>query len=636
MIKPFAFLMLVSFCVNAQTQPVVTPTQPFGKIDKADLEMKSCDFEKDANAEILFDKGSIYFSPDYDLILERHVRTKIFNDKGNDEANVRIEYFGGDRSEYITGVQAETINLNNGNIEITKVDKKLIYTQTVDKLRTALVFSFPNVKPGSIVEFKYTLTAQSVSDFPDWYFQAHIPTRYSELATVVPNILYYKKLEMVNHPFVKNTDDIRSMANIPSLHDEPYMSSRKDNLDRILYQLGSINAGALSKSFSDTWTKVGEEEIDFDDFGGQLRRKLEGEELIMNKAKSMKSNDEKIAYIFNEVKNNMKWDDHDERYTNDGTVKAWQKKIGNSTEVNLILYHLLSKAGIDAYPMLVSTKKNGKVNPAFTSRYQFNRTVAYIPIDSNRNYVLDATGKYNVYNETPASLLNGYGFYMDKENKKYELVFLQKTNPVRQVAVINADIKPDGKINGTAQLNSFSYNRINAVARYKTDGEKKYIDYLRDDNNNLKISSIKFENMEVDTLPLTQNITFNQDLTGSDDNYIYFNPNLFTSQHDNPFLNENRYTTIDFGYRGNYYINGIYKEPAGYKVDAMPKSINMSMPDKSIVFKRIVVEQDGSILVRYTIDYNQSVYFKENYPELHEFFKKMHEMLNEQIVLKKS
>ncbi|MDB5018709.1 MAG: hypothetical protein JWQ84_3541, partial [Mucilaginibacter sp.] len=494
--------MLVSFCVNAQTQPVVTPTQPFGKIDKADLEMKSCDFEKDANAEILFDKGSIYFSPDYDLILERHVRTKIFNDKGNDEANVRIEYFGGDRSEYITGVQAETINLNNGNIEITKVDKKLIYTQTVDKLRTALVFSFPNVKPGSIVEFKYTLTAQSVSDFPDWYFQAHIPTRYSELATVVPNILYYKKLEMVNHPFVKNTDDIRSMANIPSLHDEPYMSSRKDNLDRILYQLGSINAGALSKSFSDTWTKVGEEEIDFDDFGGQLRRKLEGEELIMNKAKSIKSNDEKIAYIFNEVKNNMKWDDHDERYTNDGTVKAWQKKIGNSTEVNLILYHLLSKAGIDAYPMLVSTKKNGKVNPAFTSRYQFNRTVAYIPIDSNRNYILDATGKYNIYNETPASLLNGYGFYMDKENKKYELVFLQKTNPVRQVAVINADIKPDGKINGTAQLNSFSYNRINAVARYKTDGEKKYIDYLRDDNNNLKISSIKFENMEVDTLPL--------------------------------------------------------------------------------------------------------------------------------------
>ncbi|MDB5016672.1 MAG: hypothetical protein JWQ84_1504, partial [Mucilaginibacter sp.] len=239
-------------------------------------------------------------------------------------------------------------------------------------------------------------------------------------------------------------------------------------------------------------------------------------------------------------------------------------------------------------------------------------------------------------NETPASLLNGFGFYMDKENKKYELVFLQRTSPVRQVTMISADIKPDGKISGTAQLNSFSYNRINAVTRYKTDGEKKYIDYLRDDNNNLKISSIKFENMEVDTLPLTQNITFNQDLTGSDDNYIYFNTNLFTSQHDNPFLNENRYTTIDFGYRGNYYINGIYKEPAGYKVDAMPKSINMSMPDKSIVFKRIVVEQDGSILVRYTIDYNQSVYFKENYPELHEFFKKMHEMLNEQIVLKKS
>ena len=82
-------------------------------------------------------------------------------------------------------------------------------------------------------------------------------------------------------------------------------------------------------------------------------------------------------------------------------------------------------------------------------------------------------------------------------------------------------------MNGSVQVNSFSYDRIDAIEKYKTDGEKKYIDYLRNDDNNLKISSIKFENMEVDTLPLTQNFEFKLDLTGSDENYIYFNPNLF-------------------------------------------------------------------------------------------------------------
>jgi hypothetical protein len=636
--KLYTLLLMGIFAVpvKAQTQAPGPITQPFGKIDKADLEMKVCDFEKDANAEVLFDKGTVYFDNDYDIILERHIRIKIFNDNGKKEADIRVPYYGGNHSEYISNVQAETINLNNGNIEFTKVDKKLIYTQKVDKFRTAMVFSFPDVKPGSVIEYKYSLTAQSVADFPDWYFQTNIPTRYSELNTTIPNILYYKNLVMVNQPYVKNTDDIKALANIPSLHDEPYMSSRTDNEERILYELKSINTIGIHQSFSDTWEKVGKDEIEADDFGGQFRRKLTGEETILTKAKSLSFEKDKIAFIFNEVKNSMKWNEDDERYTNDGTSEAWEKKTGNSTEINLILYHLLQKAGIKALPMLVSTRSNGKINPGYPNSYQFNRTVAYIPVGSANYYVLDATSKFNVFNEIPSNLLNGFGFYLDKENQKFDLAFLQKPIPAREVTLINAEIKPGGKMTGTAQISSFSYNRINAVKKYKTDGEEKYIKYLRNDDNNLKIASVKFDNMEVDTLPLTQNVEFSLDLTGSDENYIYFKPNLFSSDYDNDFLSENRFTDIDFGYRGNASQNGIYKLPAGYKIDAMPKSISMAMPDNSIIFRRIVAEQDGSIVIRYVLDFKKSLYFKENYPEFHEFFKKMSELVSEQIVLKKS
>jgi hypothetical protein len=76
--------------------------------------------------------------------------------------------------------------------------------------------------------------------------------------------------------------------------------------------------------------------------------------------------------------------------------------------------------------------------------------------------------------------------------------------------------------------------------------------------------------------------------------------------------------------------------PAGYKIDALPKSISMTTPAKGIIFRRMIVEQDGSIVVRYTIDCKKEIYFKEDYPDFHEFFKKMHEMLSEKIVLKKS
>jgi hypothetical protein len=142
--------------------------------------------------------------------------------------------------------------------------------------------------------------------------------------------------------------------------------------------------------------------------------------------------------------------------------------------------------------------------------------------------------------------------------------------------------------------------------------------------------------MDVDTLPLKQSINFNLDLTSSDNNYIYFNPILLSSFKTNPFLSTNRFTDIDFGYLNNYFIVGTYSIPQGYKVDALPKSVSMIMPDKSITFKRVAGEQDGKIMVRYIINYQKSMYFKENYPEFHEFCKKMYEMLNEQIVLKKS
>jgi hypothetical protein len=178
-----------------------------------------------------------------------------------------------------------------------------------------------------------------------------------------------------------------AMANIPSLKDEPYMDARNDNSERILFQLLSIRIpGYFMPNFQDSWKKVGENRINNEDFGGQLNRKLAGEELIINKAKSFKTNDEKIAYIFNEVKNAMKWNDSYDISSTDGTVKAWEKKVGNSAEINIILYHLLKKSGLTVYPMMVSTRKNGRINPAYPSVYQFNSMIAYIPVDSAKYY----------------------------------------------------------------------------------------------------------------------------------------------------------------------------------------------------------------------------------------------------------
>ncbi|MEP6610857.1 MAG: DUF3857 domain-containing protein [Mucilaginibacter sp.] len=634
------FFLICSICAiglyaKGQTDTAtVDPTQPFGKIDKADLAARVCDFEPDANAEVLFDKGKISVTPAYHILMERHTRIKIFNDKGKDQANIRIVFFGGNNAENINSLEAETINLENGNIVFKKIDKVNIYRQPIDKFRTALTFSFPDVRPGSVIEFKYTRTIQSVIDYPDWDFQNRIPTRYSELEASWIGTLYYNVVSQVHHPYAVNTGRITSIAYIPSLVAEPFMTSLKDNADRVTFTLYAVRSQDVSMNISNTWKKLGLELDEYDHFGGQFNKGLKGESVILDKAKQILDTDEKVAYIFSEVKNAMKWDGYDANYTSDGISDAWNKKIGNSTEINLILYRLLLKAGVKVYPMLVSTRENGKINSTLTSAAQFNRAVAYVPTD-NGIYVLDATNKYNLYNEIPDDVINGRGFYFSREDDKFELVSLKNLAPIRQMVSVNAEIKADGKMSGTAHITSYSYHRTNTLTKYKNDGEKKYTDYLTNSDNNLKIASLKLENMEVDTLPLVQNIAFNQDLTGSDGNYIYFNTNLFTGLHSNPFLSENRSTDIDFGYCNKIATSGIYKIPAGYKIEVLPESLSIAMPDKGITFKRVVAQEEGTIMIRYLVDFSRPAYFKTSYPELREFFKKMYEMLNEQIVLKK-
>ncbi|MXV52356.1 DUF3857 domain-containing protein [Pedobacter sp. HMF7647] len=659
MTKMFTAIALLFAGLSANGQTTSVPvTETFGKIKKEDLELKNCDFEKDASAMVLFNKGSMYYNDDFSIVVEHHKRIKIFSEAGKKQGDIRIEYYGGNRFETITDIQAQVFNLRDGVTEVTKLDKKTIFIENIDKLQNAVVFSFPNVKAGSVVEYKYTETINSLGAIPDWFFQEKIPVRYSEFTTLIPEYFYFSVQQRVYTPFTVNEKKEKSrtipsigrtpmmfnetqhklaMANVVSAPDEPFMTSVTDNMQAIYHHLTRYTGpSGFTRSYSDSWAKVGGILADDEDFGMQLKKKLSGEELIIAKAKALKTEQEKIIYLFNEVKANMKWNGIDRWYTNDGTNKSWEKKTGNSAEVNLVLYHLLKQSGVKAYPMVVSTRSHGKVNPAFSFLYQFNRAVVYIPVDSAKSYILDATSKYNTYSTIPSNLLNSYGLFVDKENKIYDLVFLKNTEPVRSVVMVMADIKPEGTMEGKVQISGTSYARLSSVEEYKEKGEKKYLEDLKKITTGLDITSLQTEGLDVDTVPFVQNIDFKMELSGSDKEYIYFNPNLMSSFGTNPFLSENRTTDIDLGHNDTYIISGFYKLPAGFKTETLPKSVVMSLPDDAISFKRYIEEKDGSVEIRYLINYKKSLFFKEDYEYFYGFYKKMFELINEQIVLKKS
>ncbi|RYF95243.1 MAG: hypothetical protein EOO00_04640 [Chitinophagaceae bacterium] len=92
------------------------------------------------------------------------------------------------------------------------------------------------------------------------------------------------------------------------------------------------------------------------------------------------------------------------------------------------------------------------------------------------------------------------------------------------------------------------------------------------------------------------------------------------------------------GYRQTIHLNYVLELDEGISIDALPKSLRMINPEKTIAFSRAVMyeEKTRRLVSRITITNTKSQFDAEEYPAVHEFYKKMFDYLNEQIVIKKS
>ena len=69
-------------------------------------------------------------------------------------------------------------------------------------------------------------------------------------------------------------------------------------------------------------------------------------------------------------------------------TRIWEEKVANSTEINMILLKLLLKNGFEAYPVVISTRDNGKIDFDNCTPADFNRTIVKLQL-GDKVYYLD-------------------------------------------------------------------------------------------------------------------------------------------------------------------------------------------------------------------------------------------------------
>ena len=253
-----------------------------------------------------------------------------------------------------------TISDNSGNVVVTKLEKSAIYQKSLTKKLSEVAFTLPDVKVGSVIEYKYSDSKESIASLDDWYFQDDIPTRLSVYKILVPSIfkfvnqvMAYQKVEQlksVRHESIPTSGGIITydseektyiVRNVPALRDEPYMGAAKDYLQRVVFQLSQIvyGNGQVDEIMS-TWPKLTEELLAMEDFGLQLKKNIPRTKGLDDSLKLVKNDYEKMVLVHDYVRRNMNWNGAESIYSWDGIKSAWDKKSGSNGEINLILINL--------------------------------------------------------------------------------------------------------------------------------------------------------------------------------------------------------------------------------------------------------------------------------------------------------
>lgn len=637
-------LVLMATCASAQK---ISPQAEFGKIQKKDLELQAYDKDPGAAAVILFDYGLCEFAFSQSTF-KRHKRIKIFKKEGYEWGNDLIPLIEVGARDRITTLKAATYNLVDGAIQQSLLPATSSFKEQLNDDIKLIRFAMPDVREGCIIEIYYEVAN---TWFTNWTFQQTIPTVLSDYTfSIVTGINVNFVIQGYLTPEIKDGygylqgKECRTlhmvMQDVPAFEPEPHISSMQDYIARARFYLTSLKVN-LGNYYTASWyasvTQWSQVPAAYkqsqlsEEIGSASTSFLQkpAREITQN----CKTQDEKLIALHQHVRSHFTWNRRNS-ISATGIRKAYEKKEGNSADINLTLLLMLRYAGVMAEPVLISTKENGMVRPDMPTLTQFNRVIIQSSMNG-RNVYLDATDKSlpHDYLPLPSAVLLGY-VAAESHPGWVELTSLSKTAITTRA---DLTLSAEGKLSGTLTVEKNGYEAAASRKKYKDLGEKEYTDNVYKPTDAITIANASFTNAETPGASFKEMYTIETNTEGNTGNFdiLYLNPILTDRLLENPFRETDRVFPVDLGFPKTISYQAKIKIPAGYSVDEIPKPKLSMLPGNTAKFMYNATHSENEVVVICQVALNRSHFIQDEYPDLREFMNIVLAKQAEQIVLKK-
>ena len=648
MIKKIAILTLLLLICNV----VNSQDYNLNRVTVEELAEKVHPLDSSAAAAYLYKTGKISFELGMEgrflLVNEVTAKIKIYKKEGFEYANFEVPYYTGGKAIRLYFDDAATFNLVGNKVERTKLKSDGEFEEKVNDNYSVKKITLPNVKEGSIVEYKYILKTPYFTYFPDWYFQHDIPVNNVQYEVTIPEYYQYQVFlrgfeaiiaapETVVPAFSRQYNQSRivySGKDIKAIKSEPYVNNMDNYTSMAQYELGTTNFPQEGfKNYSTNWAAVSKTIYESENFGNELEKKSYFEKDLDAVLTGTITRDEKIMAVYSYVKQRMNWNEKFGYYTDLGVRKAYNEKIGNVADINLMLVAMLRYAGIMTNPVLVSTRSNGI--SLFPNRGAYNYVIAGIELENNKAVLLDATSKNAMPNIIPIRAVNWNG-RMIREDKSSKEIDLMPQTSSKEAFIVIAKIDVDGKISGSVRNQYLDYIGYIFRENYASMSKDSYVEEMEKKFVGLEVENYEVSNKTDLKKPIIEVFDFvNNNLVERICGKIYFSPMLFYTTTVNPFKQETRNFPLDFSYPYQDKYNFTITIPEGYEVESMPKPMNIAMENNVAGFKYILASSGNQVQVAVVMEINYASIPAEYYVALKDFFGQLIDKQTEKIVLKK-
>jgi len=631
----------------------------FGKVPDKQLEMTTYAADTSAAAVMLHDFGELQImdtGSDYAQKFTRCRRIKILSRAGFDYGDLEIGYRSKDKSEIINDIKA-VITLPNR--QTYTYDKKDFFTEKKNEYWSVKKLAIANLEEGAVIDYYYKITSDRISQPREWYFQREIPVVLSELTIDFHSQLSYMYLfqgfkgmtieenEAGEKIYTKGETKAIIEAkkfttrNVPALKPEPYITTIDDYRLRLRFQLTDYytDAGQKIEVLSD-WTEVNQKMLYHEHFGKQYLKKSRYIE-VMNAASATvfatgKSPLEVAIGLYDFLNNNIEVNYGGGIFTRNSLNDAFEKKSAKKGEMNLMLLALLREFDIDAHPVLISQRRNGRPLKEYPIVDQFSYVIVHVAVEG-KEYFVECGNTLRPFGELSRNSMNEFGFMVKKkEGWEWKKIVPKKA---KEVYLSDFTLDETAKMRGTIKAN---YTNTDAARRrydwVNNEQEKEWETLLENSIADFELEEVTTENEKEVSKPFK--LTFTGDFSGAAQEigeFIYINPMIFAEYGENPFKSEERKYPVNFAYPfGNQFIINLKYDPVLYEIESLPEGTKFGLPNKTATVRYAAQEKaEGWIQVTCNLSVSGTLFSSEEYIGLRTLFDMTAEKLGEQIVLKR-